>query len=89
MLCGILSYYFEHYGSTCNFNNLADFFSCPVMSVIAYKKDIEDLLSKKYIINTKSIIEDTVELQNEFDISKNLLRAVINNKKIVIEEKKS
>lgn len=26
MLCGILSYYFEHHGSTCNFNDLSDFF---------------------------------------------------------------
>lgn len=60
MLCGILSFYFEHYGSTCNFNNLSEFFECPVMSVIAYKKDIEDLLAKRYIVNNKSLIEDEV-----------------------------
>ena len=70
MLCGILSYYFEHHGSTCNFNDLSDFFDCPVMSVIAYKKDIEDLLAKRYIVNNKSLIEDEVEIHNEFDISK-------------------
>ena len=89
MLCGILSFYFEHHGSTCNFNDLADFFECPVMSVIAFKKDVEDLLTKRYIINTKSLIEDEVEIQNEFDISKSLIRAVIHNEKIIIEKKKT
>lgn len=89
MLCGILSFYFEHHGSTCNFNDLADFFDCPVMSVIAFKKDVEDLLAKRYIINTKSLIEDEVEIQNEFDISKSLIRAVIHNDKIIIEQKKT
>ena len=51
MLCGILSFYFEHHGSTCNFNDLADFFDCPVMSTIAFKKDIENLLAKRFITN--------------------------------------
>ena len=89
MLCGILSYYFEHHGSTCNFNDLSDFFDCPVMSVIAYKKDIEDLLAKRYIVNNKSLIEDEVEIHNEFDISKSLIRSVIHNDKIIIEQKKT
>lgn len=89
MLCGILSYYFEHHGSTCNFNDLSDFFDCPVMSVIAYKKDIEDLLAKRYIVNNKSLIEDEVEIHNDFDISKSLIRSVIHNDKIIIEQKKT
>ena len=89
MLCGILSFYFEHHGSTCNFNDLSEFFECPVMSVIAYKKDIEDLLAKRYIVNNKSLIEDEVEIHNEFDISKNLIRSVIHNEQIVIEQKKT
>lgn len=89
MLCGILSYYFEHHESTCNFNDLSDFFDCPVMSVIAYKKDIENLLAKRFIPNTKSLVEDEVEIHNEFDISKNLIRAVIHNERIIIEKKKT
>lgn len=89
MLCGILSFYFEHHGSACNFTDLADFFECPVMGIIAFKKDVEDLLAKKYIINTKSLIDDEVEIHNEFDISKNLIRSVIHNEKIIIEHKKT
>lgn len=87
VLCAMMSYYFENGGATCNFNNLADFFDCPVMSVIAYKKDVENLLSKKYIKNTKSI-SDEIELSNEFEISKALLQSVINNKKIIIKAEK-
>lgn len=87
ILCAMMSYYFENGGATCNFNNLADFFDCPVMSVIAYKKDVENLLSKKYIKNTRSI-SDEIELSNEFEISKALLQSVINNKKIIIKAEK-
>ena len=87
VLCAMMSYYFENGGATCNFNNLADFFDCPVMSVIAYKKDVENLLSKKYIKNTRSI-SDEIELSNEFEISKALLQSVINNKKIIIKAEK-
>ncbi len=89
MLCGILSFYFENYGATCNFNDLADFFDSPVMSTIAFKKDIEDLLDKRYITNTKSLVENEVEVNNEFDISKNLIRSVLHNDKIIIEQKKT
>lgn len=87
VLCAMMSYYFENGGATCNFNNLADFFDCPVMSVIAYKKDVENLLSKKYIKNTRSV-SDEIELSNEFEISKALLQSVINNKKIIIKAEK-
>lgn len=87
VLCAMMSYYFENGGAPCNFNNLADFFDCPVMSVIAYKKDVENLLSKKYIKNTRSV-SDEIELSNEFEISKALLQSVINNKKIIIKAEK-
>lgn len=87
VLCAMMSYYFENGGAICNFNNLADFFDCPVMSVIAYKKDVENLLSKKYIKNTRSV-SDEIELSNEFEISKALLQSVINNKKIIIKAEK-
>jgi len=88
VLCAMMSYYFDNSGSTCNFNNLADFFDCPVLSVIAYKKDVENLLSKKYIKNTKSVDEDEIELSNEFEISRALLQSVINNKNIIIKTEK-
>ena len=87
ILCAMMSYYFENGGAACNFNNLADFFDCPVMTIIAYKNDVENLLSKKYIKNTRSIY-DEIELSNEFAISKALLKAVINNKKIIIKAEK-
>ncbi|MBR4824035.1 MAG: ATP-binding protein [Spirochaetaceae bacterium] len=84
MLCAMISYYFDNRGDVCNFNNLANFFYCPVMSTMAYKKDIETLLTKKYIRNTRTAIDDEIGLQNEFEISNELLNAVLHNKKIII-----
>ena len=84
MLCAMISYYFDHSGDVCNFNNLAEFFDCPVMSTMAYKKDIETLLTKKYIRNTRTAIDDEIGLQNQFEISNDLLNAVLHNKKIII-----
>ena len=88
ILCAMMSYYFENGGANCNFNCLAEFFGCPVMSIIAYKKDIELLLSKKYIKNLMSVEENEIELSNQFEISNDLLKSVINNKKIIIKPKK-
>ncbi|MEE3313541.1 MAG: ATP-binding protein [Treponema sp.] len=88
MLCGIISYYFDHGGNTCNFNNLSEFFCMPVMGVIAYKDDVESLLSKGYIINTMGLNEEEVNLKNEFELSTELLSSILHNKKISITKRK-
>jgi hypothetical protein len=88
MLCGIISYYFDHGGNTCNFNNLSEFFCMPVMGVIAYKDDVESLLSKGYIINTMGLNEEEVNLKNEFELSTELLNSILHNKKISITKRK-
>ena len=84
MLCAMISYYFDNSGDVCNFNNLADFFDCPVMSIMSYKKDVENLLAKKYIRNIRTAIDDEIGLQNQFEISKELLKAVLHNEIIVL-----
>ena len=84
MLCAMISYYFDNSGDVCNFNNLANFFDCPVMSTMAYKKDIENLLAKKYIRKRETVIDNEIGLRNQFEISKELLNAVLHNKKIVL-----
>ncbi len=89
MLCAMISYYFDNNGRTCNFNDLSEFFDCPVMSTIAYKKDVETLLAKRYIHNTKATVVDEIGLRNEFEISNELLRAVLHNKKIIISKTKA
>ena len=88
MLCGIISYYFDNHGCACNFNNLSSFFGCTVMSVIAYKEDIEDLLAKGYIRNDEAVDETTIELKNEFALSTELLECILHNRKISISKKK-
>ena len=88
MLCGIISYYFNHMGMSCDFNDLSEFFSAPVMSVIAFKDDIENLLVKGYINNTRSLNEKEIGLRNEFQISTELLHCILHNKKIVFNRKK-
>ena len=86
MLCAMISYYFDHNGEVCNFNDLSVFFGCPVMNTIAYKKDIDKLLKIRYIRNTRTAIDDEIGLQNQFEISSELLRAVLSNKKIKLPE---
>ena len=88
MLCGIISYYFDNRGNTCNFNDLSSFFGCTVMSVITYKEDIEDLLAKGYIRNDEAIDETKVELKNEFELSTELLECILHNRKISVSKKK-
>jgi DNA polymerase III delta prime subunit len=87
MLCGIISYYFEH-GYTCNFNDLSSFFDTNIMSVIVYKDDIKVLLDKGYISNTKGLDEKEVGLKNEFELSTELLHCILHNKKITLSPKK-
>ncbi len=84
MLCSFISWYFDHGGDSCNFNNLSDFFECNVMSVIVYKADIEVLLEKGYIFNAESVTGKEIGLQNEFVIAEELLEAVLQNRKVVI-----
>lgn len=84
MLCAIISYYFEHNGNDCDFDDLSDFFNCPVMSIMEYKSDIDSLLSKKYVRNTESAIDDQIGLKNEFEVSTELISAILNNEKICI-----
>ena len=86
MLCGIISYYFEHNGNDCNFDNLANFFECPVMSVMEYMADINSLLQKRYISNTQSIIENKIGLKNEFRLSAELVSSILENIKICITQ---
>lgn len=86
MLCAIISYYFEHNGHNCDFDDLSDFFNCPVMSVMEYKSDIEALLSKGYIRNASSIIDDKVGLRNEFALSAEFVSEVLDNKKITVSK---
>ncbi|MBR4825154.1 MAG: ATP-binding protein [Spirochaetaceae bacterium] len=86
MLCAMISYYFDHNGNECSFNSLSEFFDCPVMSTMAYKKDIENLLAKRYIRNTRAAIDDEIDLKNEFKISQELLREVLHNERIVISK---
>lgn len=88
MLCGIISYYFDNRGESCNFNDLSSFFGCTVMSVIAYKEDIEDLLAKGYIRNDEAIDETKIELKNEFELSTELLECILHNRKISVSKKK-
>ena len=87
MLCGIISYYFEH-SYTCNFNDLSSFFDTNIMSVIVYKDDIKVLLDKGYISNTKGLDEKEVGLKNEFELSTELLHCILHNKKITLSPKK-
>lgn len=87
MMCGIISYYFEH-GCTCNFNDLSSFFDTNIMSVIVYKDDIKVLLDKGYISNTKGLDEKEVGLKNEFELSTELLHCILHNKKITLSPKK-
>ena len=54
------------------------------MSTMAYKKDIENLLAKKYIRKRETVIDNEIGLRNQFEISKELLNAVLHNKKIVL-----
>ncbi len=82
ILCGIISYYFDNNGEECNFNNLASFFSVPVMSIIAYKTDVEALLSKGYIKNSQTLKKNEIGLKNEFKVSQELLSFILHNKKI-------
>ena len=82
ILCGIISYYFDNDGEECNFNNLASFFSVPVMSIIAYKTDVEALLSKGYIKNSRTLKKNEIGLKNEFKVSQELLNFILHNKKI-------
>lgn len=89
MLCGIISYYFDNHGRTCNFNDLSSFFGCTVMSVIAYKGDIEDLLAKGYIRNNEAVDETKVEVKNEFELSTELLECILHNRKISVSKKKN
>ncbi|MBR6214895.1 MAG: AAA family ATPase, partial [Spirochaetaceae bacterium] len=84
MLCGIISYYFDNYGGNCSFNDLSAFFDAPVMSVIAYKDDVESLLTKNYIKNISGVDEKEVGLRNEFELSTELLHCILHNEKIVI-----
>ena len=84
MLCGIISYYFDNGGSCCNFNDLSEFFDATVMSVIAYKDDIESLLAKGYISNTCGLDEKEVNLRNEFRLSTELLHCILHNQKITV-----
>lgn len=84
MLCGIISHYFDHGGNTCNFNDLSEFFDATVMSVIAYKDDIESLLAKGYISNACGLDEKEINLRNEFRLSTELLHCILHNKKITV-----
>lgn len=84
MLCGIISYYFDNHGEKCSFNDLSAFFDAPVMSVIAYKDDVESLLTKNYIKNISGVDEKEVGLRNEFELSTELLHCILHNEKIVI-----
>ena len=89
MLCGIISYYFDNHGRTCNFNDLSSFFGCTVMSVIAYKEDMEDLLARGYIRNDESVDESKVDLRNEFELSTELLECILHNRNITVSKKKN
>ncbi len=84
MLCAMISYYFDNNGSNCNFNALSEFFGCPVMSTLTYKKDLDKLLKMRYIRNMQTAVDDEIGLQNQFDISPELLRAILHNEKIIL-----
>jgi len=91
MLCAIISHYFDNHAQTCNFNNLANFFDCPVMRIIAYKKDIQVLLEKHYISNKRNVIDDEIGLTNEFELSGQFLSSILHNKNLSsmkVDEKK-
>ena len=88
MLCGIISYYFDNHGHTCNFNDLSSFFGCTVMSVIAYKEDMENLLARGYIRNDESVDETKIDLRNEFELSTELLECILHNRNITVSKKK-
>ena len=79
MLCAIISHYFDNHGDTCSFNNLSKFFDCSVMSIIAYRKDMQALLEKHYISNKNNILGDEIGLTNEFEISSRFLAGVLHN----------
>ena len=79
MLCAIISHYFDNHGDTCSFNNLSKSFDCSVMSIIAYRKDIQALLKKHYISNKNNVLGDEIDLTNEFEISSRFLSGLLHN----------
>ena len=87
MLCAILSNYYENSGESSSFTNLARFFGCTVLGLMNYRKDFEALLSKCYIRNTKNADESAVGIQNDFELSSELLSCMAANKTLVIQKK--
>lgn len=88
MMCGMISYYFEHGGYASNFNTLSAFFDTNIMSVISFEEDVKLLLEKGYISNTIGLNEKEIGLKNEFKISTELLHCIFKNKKITLTRKK-
>ena len=89
MLCAIISYYFENGGEESSFSRLARFFDCNVLTIHAYRKEIESLIKKRYIYNNTSIDGKSIGLKNRFSLSKELLECMTANKKIVITSKEN
>ena len=86
ILCAMISYYFDNEGGSLDFNDLSHFFMAPVMKVMAYKKEIESLLAKCYIKNSKGVNSRTVNLKNDFELSESFLECVLHNRKIILDE---
>lgn len=82
ILCSIISYYFDNQGETCSFNDLARFFNCPVMAIINCKKELEELMEKKYISNLMGPDSQKVSLKNDFALSEPLLNAILQNESV-------
>lgn len=88
MLCAIISYYYENHGGHSSFTNLAEFFGFSVLSVHAYRKEIESLIGKSFIHNDMSIGGKNICLKNKFVLSTELLECLLANRKIVLTTSK-
>ena len=58
------------------------------MQVLAFKKEVENLLVKCYIRNNEGINSTKISLRNEFDLSGELLNAILQNEQIDIHIEK-
>lgn len=86
MLCAMISHYFDNEGDSSNFNDMARFFDCPVMSVITFKDDVESLLARNFVKNKADIDVAKVGLKNEFELSRDVLNCILQNVPIEIPE---
>ena len=85
MLCAIVSYCFDDMEEQCSVRDIARFFDCSIMTALTYWDDISSLVGKHYIRHNGSYrIAGNMELCNIFELNKELIDCILNNKPIEI-----